>query len=478
MPARGVLLSVIAVALVAGIAATGLWIAAGGSTPFTAKGYRVSVALPDVTGLSRGATVRISGVDVGRVTAVAPQRTPGGGTTRAELEIEPRFAPLPADTRVLLRTASLLGERFVALSPGTAHGPSLPDGGTIRGVADETATVGELLDALDPRTRRAVRRLAATARTALDGRGAELNALLGRGPDVAEDLDRLTAIVDGQRPLVTRLTQRAERTAGAIADNGRDLEALVRDAGTVAATGADRADALRRTVDGLPDLIGQTRATVRRGERLARRAGPTVARLRDGADRLSPALEAAEELAPATAELLGDARPLVRRSAAALPELQDAVGQLPDLLTETRRVTRRMPSFFGMLAAYREQLVAWVGKLAAVTQPTVQVAPGIRQRAIRLAAVLGSSPLYGTTARQPSFRGNAYPAPGWLSALVRGAPLAAWDCRGATAPPTYASFGASPACVEQRPWTFDGATRAFPHVRPLADEPPRSVARR
>ena len=75
MPARGVLLSVIAVALVAGIAAIGLWIAAGGSTPFAAKGYRVSVALPDVTGLSRGATVRISGVDVGRVHG----RVRGGG---------------------------------------------------------------------------------------------------------------------------------------------------------------------------------------------------------------------------------------------------------------------------------------------------------------------------------------------------------------------------------------------------------------
>ena len=471
MPPRGVLLAVLAVALGAALIAVGLWLRAGGAVPLAPQGYRVSVALPDGTGLARGAGVRISGVDVGRVTEVDRGRT---GTV-AELEIEPRFAPLPRDARVLLRTASLLGERFVAISPGTAGGPTVPDGGRIAAGGAATPTVGDLLDALDPPTRRSVERLTATVRWALRGNGDDLNALLGRTPDAAERLDRLTAVVDGQRPVVERLVRRGERTLGALADGGEDLEAIVGDARGLAADGARRADALTRTIDGLPELIAQVRATAREGAALARRGGSTVRALRDGADRLPAAVAAAEELLPPAAALLDDARPLARRAARTLPAAEAAVAQLPALAAEARDVTRRMPSFFAMLDAYRGQLVTWVAKLAAVTQASVQVAPGRTQHAIRLAAVVGNSPLFGTDRRQPSFRGNPYPAPGAMGAVSSGGPLAAWDCRHAGDPPSYAAFGGSPPCRQQRPWTFDGATRSFPHVAPLADDPPRAV---
>ena len=66
-----------------------LWITFGGSTPLKPKKYEVSAAFPEATTLAQEADVRISGVKVGKVTQLARN----GDTTKATLQIEPRFAP-------------------------------------------------------------------------------------------------------------------------------------------------------------------------------------------------------------------------------------------------------------------------------------------------------------------------------------------------------------------------------------------------
>ena len=48
-------------------------------------------------------------------------RTPRPACTDAVLEIDSRYAPLPRDTRAILRQKTLLGETYVELSPGDAE---------------------------------------------------------------------------------------------------------------------------------------------------------------------------------------------------------------------------------------------------------------------------------------------------------------------------------------------------------------------
>ena len=93
-----------------------LWLNFGGSVPLRPEGYRITVNFPEATQLANEADVRISGVRVGRVKSVEPDER--SGLTAAELEIEARYAPLPKDTRAILRQKSLLGETYVELSPG------------------------------------------------------------------------------------------------------------------------------------------------------------------------------------------------------------------------------------------------------------------------------------------------------------------------------------------------------------------------
>ncbi len=80
------------------------------------------------------------------------------GLTDTELEIDARYAPIPKDTRAILRQKTLLGETYVELSPGHAVlGPRAEDGGTLPpGQVAETVELDEILRTFDPATRDAL----------------------------------------------------------------------------------------------------------------------------------------------------------------------------------------------------------------------------------------------------------------------------------------------------------------------------------
>src|SRR5919107_4695932 len=105
-----------------------LWLAFGGPTPLTPKGYRFHTSFGEATQLAKEADVRISGVSVGKVKTIETQ---DDGRSEAVIQLESRYAPIPKDTRAILRQKTLLGETYVELSPGDKAGPKLPDGGRL-----------------------------------------------------------------------------------------------------------------------------------------------------------------------------------------------------------------------------------------------------------------------------------------------------------------------------------------------------------
>ena len=58
--------------------------------------------------------VRIGGVSVGKVQKLS--LPPEGNVTEVEIEIDPKYAPIPSDTRAILRQKTLLGETFIELT--------------------------------------------------------------------------------------------------------------------------------------------------------------------------------------------------------------------------------------------------------------------------------------------------------------------------------------------------------------------------
>jgi ABC-type transporter Mla subunit MlaD len=98
-----------------------LWVSFGGVLPLKAQGYRFQADFPEAALLAKEADVRIAGVNVGKVRST--ELGPGGHSTRAEIEIDDRFAPIKSDTRAILRQKSLLGETYVELTPGQQEPP-------------------------------------------------------------------------------------------------------------------------------------------------------------------------------------------------------------------------------------------------------------------------------------------------------------------------------------------------------------------
>src|SRR3712207_5153803 len=103
-----------------------LWLAFGGAIPLKPKGYQFKVSFAEATQLAVEADVRISGVPVGKVKTIDADRE--SGRSVATIELEERFAPIPRDSRAMLRQKTLLGETYVDLTPGTRGGPAVAEG--------------------------------------------------------------------------------------------------------------------------------------------------------------------------------------------------------------------------------------------------------------------------------------------------------------------------------------------------------------
>ena len=233
-----------------------LWITFGGPIPLQPEGYRVQVAFPEAATLAEEADVRISGVNVGKVKTKRLDK--GGARTIAEIELDGEFAPIPRDTRAILRQKTLLGETYVELSTGDRSSGMLDDGGRLPdSQVEPTVELDEIFGAFDESTRRAFQEWVKGLAKASEGQAPEdLNDAFGNMAPFATDGAELLRVLDEQETAVHELfrntgrglrgDQRARRRAAA-AD--RQLEQHVRGGG-VARRGAGR---------DVPDLPGLPR---------------------------------------------------------------------------------------------------------------------------------------------------------------------------------------------------------------------------
>jgi len=90
--------------------------------------FTVSAEFTEVGGLVEGATVRLAGVQIGRVSAVRLPSQPGG-KVRVDMTIARQFGDrVRKDSVARIETQGLLGDRIVEISVGTAAAPPVrPD---------------------------------------------------------------------------------------------------------------------------------------------------------------------------------------------------------------------------------------------------------------------------------------------------------------------------------------------------------------
>jgi phospholipid/cholesterol/gamma-HCH transport system substrate-binding protein len=188
--------------------------------------YRVTVQLPATGGLYKNANVTYRGTDVGRVLDV--RLTDSGVDADLSLESSIRI-PRNLDAQVHSQTA--IGEQYVALLPRGGQGPALANGDVIPlDRASVPPDINTLLDA----TNRGLEAIPGDnlntavneAATAVGGLGPELSRLVRASTTIAIDaqqnLDSITTLIDGAKPVLDSQTD----TAGPIRTWAANLAAI------------------------------------------------------------------------------------------------------------------------------------------------------------------------------------------------------------------------------------------------------------
>ena len=486
-PRPGQLALMLAFAVTCFAALLYLWISFGGTSPLQPQGYRFHVHVPEATQLTEQADVRISGVPVGRVVALGPGPA---NTTDVTIEMRARYAPVPRDTRAILRTKTLLGETYVELTQGDRGSGPLPEDAALPSTQiAPTVELDEIFRSFDAPTRAAFRTWIQAQAAAAEGRGADLNAALGILPDFVEGSERLLAELDAQSRATSRLVSSTGEVFDALSERHGELRALVTEANRLFSVTDERNGELAAIFEELPRFEREGALTLPRLTEFARLALPVVRRLQPAASETGPAFEALRALAPDLRGVFERLGPAIDASERGVPAFERVLREIAPLLDDADPFLRNLNPMLEHIGLNRRELTALLANGAAATNARdfnleANGRP-IRQPVnyLRASALLSPESLAYYPRRLGYGRANAYAAPGWLDQLGSG--LTVYDTRGCAngdvAPPlaadppqlqplvvdnVFRTSGrdvARPGCAGQGP--YPGFGTSFPRLR-------------
>jgi virulence factor Mce-like protein len=221
--------------------------------------YNIKVVLPEGSGLQPSNQVRMAGTRVGIVGSLKPHVDPATGrvTAIADLKLEKKVQPLPADTRAIVLSVSAIGLKYLELEKGASAktikaGQAIPVSHT-----REPVDIDQLFNMFDEKTRTAIQQNTNNFGDGLAGRGLELNDTIHTlRPLVIHGLPVLQNLASPQtdlRGLFKGLDRPAEQTAPVADQNA----ALFSEQDTFFTAFASVAKSLEEATEGGPAALEQ-----------------------------------------------------------------------------------------------------------------------------------------------------------------------------------------------------------------------------
>jgi phospholipid/cholesterol/gamma-HCH transport system substrate-binding protein len=477
MRTRGPTFGQIAVAVAFAFSCFGLllflWTTFGGPVPLKPEGYRVNVPFDEATQLAVESDVRISNVSVGKVKSIELENSgPNRDLAVATIEIDSRYAPIPEDTRAMLRQKTLLGETYVELTQGGRDAPKLPEGGTLpRAQVQPSVQLDEIFRTFDARTRAAFQTWMQQLAIASAGRGVDLSAAIANLEPFAEDANRVLRVLDTQQVAVQQLIRNTGEVFGALSERQGQLQGLIRNSGTVFRTTAVRNRDLEATFRALPTFLEESRLTLNRLDSFSRNANPLITQLHPSARLLSANLKNVAKVAPSFRDFFVGQRKLAKRSTTGLPALRTLLdNDLPPLLDETTPFSQQITPIVQGIARYQSDVTGFLGNVASSLNATGTIETGTNIHYIRSTAPLYPEGLAAFTQHRLTYsRTNPYPAPN--SALKVATGLESFDTRPcspafgvfAALDPTDTTYTGDPTFSNRA--TFDTAQELMDQIR-------------
>jgi phospholipid/cholesterol/gamma-HCH transport system substrate-binding protein len=397
-----------------------LWVTFGGPTPFRAKTYEVKIPFNEATQLAQQSDVRISGVNVGKVQTI--ELAPNGKQALATAAIDDRYAPLPEDTRAMLRTKTLLGETYIELTPGSRQGTELPDGATLpEANVAESVQLDEIFSTFNAKTRAAFQEWMRESAVAINGQGQSLSYALGGLEPTFTEVDKLFRVLDSQRLAVGQLFRNGATTFTALRGQNGELANLIQSSDAVFSTTAQRDRDIEALFRAFPTFLDESRSTFSRLKGFSEEADPLMKQLVPAAEELSPTLIALSKLAPESKALFEGLGPVIKRAPDGFAAFRKLFrDEFPPLLRALDPFIRNLNPILVGLNLYKSDLTAFFGNLAAALHGEL-VETG-HPHYLRVVGGMNPETLSTYPRRLTINRNSPYSPPKWAEGLVAGLP--------------------------------------------------------
>lgn len=264
---------------------------------------QVQVLLGDAAGLSDGAAVRIAGVQVGQIQEMDVEHD----LARITMAIA-KSAKVREDVEVRVRARSILGEKYLEITPISKDAPLLKEGATLEVKSPQTE-IDELVNSLGPLIR------------AIDADA--VNVAMGR----------LTAALEDDPDRIVRMFKDVETILSNSAKATVSLESLVTET--------------RSTLASVRQISADSRPLIQRSSAI-------VTKVDNAADRLPKITEDIQVTVEDTRKMIADTHKLIRRLESSADTLETIFKNLSELdKWELRRLLREE----GILVRFKENEV-------------------------------------------------------------------------------------------------------------------------
>src|SRR3954471_2842461 len=465
-PSVGRILAMVIFALSCFGLLTFLWISFGGSVPLKPKQYELTVNFPEATTIAEAADVRIAGVTVGKVRSKRLDK--GANRTKVVLRIEPKYAPIPKDSRAILRQKTLLGETYVELSPGHKDAGELPDGGTLaNSQVEPTVELDEILRIFDPATKVAFRSWVQESAKTISGTAPEdLNSALGNLAGFAQDGAGVLQVLDTQSTAVRHLIKNTGVVFGALNERKGQLRDLVVNSDrTFSALQAEQT-ALADTFRIFPTFLDESKTTLARLERFSVKTHPLVNDLKPVADDLGPTVRDLGALAPDLETFFRRLPPVIETSKTALPDAADFLRGARPVFQSLHVFLPQLNPILSYWNFDQDRIAHFLSTGgSAFHYPVAPQVNGIPGYSLAQYAINNAESLQLRTSRPSNERGNAYLAPNNYNRAARLGIEESFDCKpsgGEVKNPSDDGTTAIPPCFVQPRSLYDN--HFFPNI--------------
>lgn len=262
----------------------------------------------DAGALIKGNDVRMYGVKIGVIGDLEVVRN---DTAKMTLELTSAQTPIHTDATLRVRPVSLLGERYLELDPGSADAPRAEDGFIFPAEqVSRSVDLDEVLDTVDDPTGTALSALVQTLGDGLAGNGdSTAEAISAMGPSMKQ-ANELVTLLSGQTATLQQLIDALDPVVAAVGTkDGASVDSLIDSADRLLSATSGQQAALRATLEELPSTLVTAQKTLARLSGLADEATPALKSARPFTDDLDQIADEAIDFTDAASPAIATLKP-------------------------------------------------------------------------------------------------------------------------------------------------------------------------